>query len=273
MVGIFEKNKENQMLYCIKDLNYGCPLHFHNNIELLYILSGNHEALVNENIIRLTSNDICFCNPFDVHQFSSFDKGEIILLTFDISYYEGSLCFLNKANFPNYLNNKEQNIKIKSILKILLTNKSLNNLEKQGYINLIMGNIYKNYKMFEIKKNITNEAIKEIILFINENYQNDINRDDIAKKFGYTPNYFSFMFKKCFKMNFLEYLNTIRYEYARNKIINNKNNEKKTNIVMQCGFKNMQSFYRIEKKISNNYQKVTNYNNFKKLNCPFIPND
>ena len=69
----------------------------------------------------------------------------------------------------------------------------LNYVAQSGYINLLLGRLAAHYKL-EKRPSFTNE-IKDILIYINENYDNVITREILADRMGYSPNYFSTLFK------------------------------------------------------------------------------
>lgn len=60
----------------------------------------------------------------------------------------------------------------------------------------------------------TNDNLEEIILYIKENYAQNLELNNIAKKFNYNYNYLSTCFNKKMNESFSEYLNRIRIEKA-----------------------------------------------------------
>ncbi|AZN41881.1 response regulator [Paenibacillus albus] len=58
--------------------------------------------------------------------------------------------------------------------------------------------------------------LKEIILFLNDNYHNQISIQSISKKFYLHPNYLSQLFKREIKVTFTEYLTGVRLQEAKN---------------------------------------------------------
>lgn len=57
--------------------------------------------------------------------------------------------------------------------------------------------------------------ISKAIKFIQQNYAQEISLQDVAEHVNLSPNYFSSVFKKELKVNFVEYLNEIRIDNAK----------------------------------------------------------
>ncbi|TCL74120.1 two-component system response regulator YesN [Hydrogenispora ethanolica] len=91
------------------------------------------------------------------------------------------------------------------------------------------------------------DITKKVIEFINRNYQKDISLSDVADFIGVSNSYISRVFKEDCRMGFVEYLNHIRVENARNYI--NNGEYKLKEIVTKTGFNNYNYFFKVFKEI------------------------
>ncbi len=258
MIGYFEVyNKRKHQLLCKKLNNTGCQTHFHGEMEMSYILNGVHEITINNQTKTLTKGDIYFCNPYELHQCHSPNEGEHILFTIRPFEYEAFSNLIN-APLPNFLVDKKFNSEILDLLnEIIKTLNTINGLERRGYIGLVLGKILNRYGYRKDENKGSNQRFEEILLYIDNNYKKTITRDSIAQKFGYSPAYFSRIFKEHFHCSFLEYINNLRYERALAEISISK--QGKTNTILNHGFNNVQSFYRINRKRKKQYETLKRY--------------
>lgn len=260
MIGYFEvyKKRKHQIL-CKRLNNTGCQTHFHGEMELSYILSESHEITINNQTRALTRGDMYFCNPYELHQCHSQNKGEHILFTIRPSEYELFTSAL-KAPLPSFLTDKEFNLEILGVLnEIIEKQNTLNTLERQGYIALVLGKILNHYGYCRDEHKEGYKRFEEILLYIDNNYRNPITRDSIAQKFGYSPTYFSRIFKENFHCSFLDYINNLRYERALAEM--STSNKGKTTTILSHGFNNVQSFYRINRKRKSQYEALQLFHN------------
>lgn len=259
MIGYFEDyNKRKHKILCNKIAIMGCQTHFHGEMELSFLLSGSHELTVNNETRILNKGDICFCNPYELHQYQPKSKGEHILLTirpFEYAPFSNAI----KYSLPNFLEDKEFNLKILELLEeIIATQDHLNTMERLGYIGLILGRILHHYGYSNNNTNIK-DNFGEILLYIDNNYRNPLTRDSVAKRFGYSPTYFSRIFSENFHCSFTEYINNLRYEKALAEISTSQKN--KTEIILSNGFNNIQSFYRLNRKRKEQYDNLKLFHN------------
>lgn len=224
----------------------GFDSNFHNGIEFSYAFTKTQSALINGKLITYQPNEICFCNPYDIHQFLPSDNGLHYLFCINEIDFEQ---FQDRTPYIlNHLTDVEVNKEILPVLEYMYVHQEeLTPMELNGYRAIVLGKIIKHYKN-ENKINISpnyNE-IRNILIYLNDHYMESLTRDSVAAHFGYTPNYFSHLFKSTLNIGFKEYLNELKYLKVMKKISSQKIT--KTTAILESGFENTQSFYRIQRK-------------------------
>ncbi len=79
-----------------------------------------------------------------------------------------------------------------------------------------------NIEFFDVKKILHKDIIDECVEYLNTNYTEQIDVDNLANKFGLSKNHFSKIFKKMVGYAPLEYLINIRIQKAKELILENK---------------------------------------------------
>lgn len=259
MIGYFEDyTKRKHQLLCKQLVNTGCQTHFHGEMELSYILTGKHDITVDGEMKILESGDMYYCNPYELHQCHSSDGGEHILFTIRPFEY-APISNLLKMPLPNFLNDKEFNAEIKVLLEEIIKNQdTLNALERQGYIALILGKILEHYGYCQ-NKSAHHRRFEEILIYIDAHYKEPLDRNKLAKEFGYSPTYFSRLFQENFNCGLCQYINNLRYERTLSQIDTSSGN--KSDIILSNGFNNVQSYYRIDRKRRTQYTRLKEFHN------------
>ncbi len=85
-------------------------------------------------------------------------------------------------------------------------------------------------------------VIKELELYILNNFREEITLNDVAKQANLSPNYLSHLFKKETGQNFKTYLNTLRYDYAKKLLAFTDMTVQE--ICNECGFHDYPNFIR-----------------------------
>jgi len=140
--------------------------------------------------------------------------------------------------------------KILDMSSYLLLKNILNFSSMKEYIEMLKNFVYEATSMIAALKGIltVKDEIEEAIRFINENYYKDINMAIVANHVSLNYYYFSTIFKERIGMNFLDYLNKVRIDKAKELLANT--NLKIWEISEKVGYKNPKHFARIFKEIT-----------------------
>ena len=229
----------------------GAVSHFHQNIELVYIIDGEMTLNVDNEIFCMKRDDYIVINANRKHSYTG--SKDLLTGLIHISYKELSKYIdLNKVNF--YCNTvKDENEAYEKMRKVIY--KIFNQYRhKEGtgriYLNSLyydLLNILVSNFLFESNdirfKNVEvtdNQRINEIINYINANYQRPISLDDIADQFYLSKTYLSKYIKNKLGLNFIDYLNNIRLQHAIDDL--KYTNKTILKIALDNGFPNTASF-------------------------------
>jgi len=118
------------------------------------------------------------------------------------------------------------------------------------YVNHFKKFVVEATEMVSSLKGILNvkDEIDEAIKFINQNYHRDINMAMVANHVSLNYYYFSSIFKEKIGLSFLDYLNKVRIEKAKELLVNT--DLKVWEIAEKVGYKNPKHFARIFKDIT-----------------------
>ena len=253
-------------------------------LNLIYYLSGEHTVTINGVTKKLSEDDITAAFVSDAQKYIS-NSGEVFILECDnvsllqfkqiYQKYSFNSFMLKKTANRHILRNLEALLKINSeaegqlltlndfpsMTPLLALNAFLrgkNNTEELDTILLQASHI--NNILYTIKKiygfySKTPDILHEIREYISSNSTSGLTRDEMATRFGYNKFYFSVFFKKHFGMNFVEYLNSLRYNLVKQKLSLNANKETKTSIILSSGFNSTLSYYRYAKLIETKQNK------------------
>lgn len=265
MSSIYETIKFNskmQMNIFIHSVNY-VQNHWHDSLEILFVLKGNVNIVIDENVYYLSQEDVIVINVNEVHTISSDDDNLILALQIPINfmkhYYENI-----KFNCKSVLLKDEDKYIIDEIRKILArTMWTYSKDEKDCEIkiqSLVLELIYILCRNFKEKDDLYNksgnkysERLKRIIEYIDSNYQDDISLSTLAEKEYLSNAYLSKFFRKYIGKNFHSYLSSIRLENAVKDLI--YSDLSITEIALNNGFNNEKTLFNLFKE---NYGQTPN---------------
>ena len=233
-------------------IEWETPSHFHNGIELQYILEGEYDFSINGTEYKATKDEIVFVPSYHIHSDKKNPNTHTIIL---LATKEASVSFsdlFTKKRLPFLLQNKNFNKEtIYPLLEYFLprTNQHANNTIMRGMFDILFSNLITEYKLEE-NTQTTSAHLIEVLKYIDTHYKEDLTLEEISNHFGYTTFYFSKLFKRLTTMTFSEYRALIRVQKVV-KTLNENKNLNLTYIALDCGFNSLSAFYRAFHKIYN----------------------
>lgn len=230
--------------------------HFHQEIEIVYILEGKIILNLEENKYTMNKNSLVLINSNKKHSLKVIDNVLICKI------------YINYRIISNILNNKfidfwcnsiiyqDKNYdKLRSIINKIIKENTINNGEISFYqkslVYWLLEYLEKEFLIQSNNKwsNGEDERIDKVIEYINENYFRSITLNEISSQIYMSDTSFSRYFKKTTGVNFVEYVNRIRIYYAVEKLL--YSNKSITTIAQECGFSSASSFNKVFKEIYN----------------------
>lgn len=204
---------------------------WHTTLRILYVLEGKAILDYDNNKSFIKENDMVIINSYKIYELET--QKELVYLDVEIYLHQFgfSLSEIEKLSFE--LNSSVEsdfekfNTLRDTIFGLIKTNfTAKDNVE---YLNKalsyqILYLLINNYKVegnTTLKKSQKNlEKLKEIINYLNYNYNKKITLYEISEKFGYTPQYFSSFFTKNIGQSFQDYFDDLRIQKSLDDLAN-----------------------------------------------------
>ncbi|WP_027702840.1 AraC family transcriptional regulator [Metaclostridioides mangenotii] len=237
-------------------------LHWHNEIELIYMLEGSVSVTIGKETFILREGDVIFVNSKEVHSSKKTDdSNKFLTLQIDPKFY--NYCFpkfkdmgfkyisiYDKDNGKNEFNVIRNYIA--DIIWCLIKKDKGYELKIGSYLYMIGEHLLSNIHYENIEDKSQNHKYSDIIRiniimdYINENMCRNITLKEVADKYHLNYYFLSHFIKDKIGMSFQEYLNKIRLEKAKSMIVNSCHNM--TEIAFLNGFSSTSYFYKLFKK-------------------------
>ena len=228
--------------------------HFHQNVELLYILEGEADLQVGDRMYSLLEEDLVVINAGKKHSYLK--KGDSLIVRFEIDYVQ--LCkilatrqvlfWCNSAIDKNSAFEKLRDC-MKEIFAQYHEQNTRSILLMRSYYYKLIQLLVEN---FRISSGNLEEPIKreerrnKIAEYIDANYQRRVTLGEMADELFVSPTYLSKYIKREFGKNFLQYIGDVRLYHALDELIYTDKNI--INIALDNGFASNNSFNEIFKK-------------------------
>lgn len=235
--------------------------HFHQNIEIIYVLDGAAEIQIETEKFVLQKGEFLLVNANKRHSLSKVEE-ELLIASFRINFTQlaehlGTNQILFWCN--SGADKNEAYEPLKSVLNRILNRFYDRENEGALYLNSVYYEaLYLLTSYFRIKADDSrlkgngapdNSRVFEIQNYVQANYEKQISLNDLAKKLYLSNAYLSKYIKKRFGLSFLEYVNNIRLFHAVDDLLYTE--KKITRIALDNGFPTTASFNKAFRDIYN----------------------
>ena len=246
----YEKERDLPGLYIEEATNTHCLQHFHNSLEMLYMLEGTFHITIDGKTYYPKKHELIYIPPLSSHIISDADSVSITL-TIPQELLSMYMQIINKKTFSVILNDTEYNERfiLPLFRKLIKEHTEPNPLAVYSTVYSLLAEIYNRYPLVENIREKDALLVFEIINYLNQNFKQEITLEMLAKKFHYSKFYFSKLFDKYFNCTLKYYLNTLRVNYVAENL--NSGNMPLADLIYEAGFNSSSTFYRHFKLIFN----------------------
>ena len=233
---------------------------WHREPELVYVMSGKAECVINGEEQTLDKGEFVLLNSEDVHLARPLEDSSCSLLfvIFSLEYIKQ---FKNAVDGLLFDIDSVSGIKervgglLGKIADAYGNNSAYVSMLQIAYVNQLYYLLLEHcvcYRRLPNSSGIPKRDFsyaKTAISYINENYSREITLDEISSIVNLSPSYFSKYFKKVTQTSFSEYLANLRLEKAIRDMLDN--NTSVSAAALKNGFANVKSFITQCKKVYN----------------------
>lgn len=226
-------------------------LHWQREIEIIHIIRGEYEVRCEKDMFVAREGDILVFGSGNIHSLVPYADdchADVILFGAKFLHRFFSTCDILKHHITLQL---QQECGISYALSEIFDNiaEEYGNEQMNSEI-IIQAELIKLWAVLsrhfkdDVKKtrekNVHFERFQKVFKYIDDNYTNDLNLENIAVLLNYTPGYISKLFVEFSGMTFKKYLNTVRVNKACELMATT--NLKLSEISILCGFGSIRAF-------------------------------
>lgn len=242
----------NSDIYKVSTYHYN----WHSGVEILILLKGRIDMSCNSEVFTMEPLDTIIISPQVGHATLALEEdttalvihvGKDFFQQFDPNF--GMYQFVLRSDESNRYNSFFTTLRHHAAMMMLLMvngESPTNRLDVEYYYLSLVSDIYK--EINKVKSihvhtkpvDITVATFDKMIAYIDENYQQKIELENLAKIGGYNVNYTSQFFKRQLGVSFLEYVLRLRLREATVRLVNS--NDAVAHIASSCGFADIKAF-------------------------------
>lgn len=248
-----------------KDGKYIRDKHWHRSVEIFAVKNGNLNFFLNEKKYHLQAGDFVLVNSNEVHSIYAPDPNETIVLQIPLGSFAG---YYTEEQFIWFSHSeKSDDERVFSLLNEMYER---NTEGRTGYELQMLSCFYQleyllvtRYRKLEVHEELLKNTkqlkrLGVITGYLKEHYTEDISLEKLAGIFEYSPSYLSRMFPKYAKINYKDYLQSVRFEHAVKEL--EETEHQIGDIALNHGFPNSKAFSNLMRKkygcLPNEYRKM-----------------
>lgn len=246
------------------------PLHWHNEMELIYIKKGNGIVSIDLNYHSVSRGDLVIVCPGRIHSITNCDNSRLEYenIIFNINMLLPKECDRNTFEYFGHINNSDNNmtyiirpadLHYREIISFIDEADKVCETFPAGFELKIRSCLYSFFFALHTYYSYTGGSevscslfidkmnkLKLIIRYIENNYTHAVSIHDIADECHFSESHFMKFFKQCTGTSFISYLNDYRLLIASRMLTSTDLSV--TQIASECGFDNISYFNRCFKK-------------------------
>ncbi|MDD6215073.1 MAG: AraC family transcriptional regulator [Firmicutes bacterium] len=225
--------------------------HWHEHIELLYIIFGEGRFVCNSKTADAYAGETVVVNSSELHSFIAEKSIEYICLIINTSMFSdvncGNIIINSKIPHDEFVTNC-----FKHMYEEFLKGEAASNMVIKGETYLLMAHLIRNYTAMHLSRfeyDVRMARMKKVNMildYIHANYSQPISTSKLAKKWYLSESHMCRMFKAATGVKLTEYINKYRVDKAATLLLNS--DDSVSDIASKVGFDNLNYFDRIFKR-------------------------
>ena len=236
-----------------KDGKYIREKHWHRSIEIFAVYEGTLDFFLGEENLLLHPGEFVIVNSNEVHSIHAPKPNHTVVIQMPMQLFAS---YFTEEQFIWFAHaGKETDNQVSLLVKQLFHQYEE---KRQGYEFQVLSLFYQlvylmitQYRKLKVEQQIILENKKlnrlgMITSFIQEHYREELSLKELAEIFGYSSAYLSRMFQKYAKINYKDYLQSVRLEHATEDLKNTEHTI--SQIALDHGFPNSKAFSNLFRK-------------------------
>lgn len=201
--------------------NYFRDKHWHRSIEIFMVFEGHLKFYLNDLEQELNPGEFVLVNSNEIHAIDSPEPNKTVVIQIPLKTFSDYFTGEQYIRFTH--ESKKQDVQVVDLIREMFAaygkkETGYDMRVKSGYYMLLylLVSVYRELDVKDelLKQNRKLNKLTPITNYMKEHYQEELSLEALAEVFGYAPAYISRMFQKYAGINYKDYLQGVRVEYA-----------------------------------------------------------
>lgn len=240
MQSYYESVRDNMLLPLTwYDSVISCMPHFHAGIELVYVLEGGFEAIINGQPMHVGAGTMLVNNCYCVHAYEAKDCHAIITVI-PLSVVPSIQKRVTSNRFRYNLIAEDERGTLEFLMRMLADNPE-NTILQKGASYALLGYLTQKIPLDSVASSDQADVICRILNYLNDNFEKRLTVEQVSAQFGYSRSRFSHLFKNTIGYSLPQYLNMLRCRSIAEALLTT--DTPVVDLAVNAGFNNAHTFY------------------------------
>lgn len=227
--------------------NYFRDKHWHRSIEIFMVFEGHLKFYLNDLEQKLNPGEFVLVNSNEIHAIDSPEPNKTVVIQIPLKTFSDYFTGEQYIRFTH--ESKKQDVQVVDLIREMFAaygkkETGYDMRVKSGYYMLLylLVSVYRELDVKDelLKQNRKLNKLTPITNYMKEHYREELSLEALAEVFGYAPAYISRMFQKYAGINYKDYLQGVRVEYAFAEL--NRAEHTVSEVAFQHGFPSSRAF-------------------------------
>lgn len=243
----YERNRDETPLPDLwQSSDNRCKPHFHSSIELVHVTQGSLTVYLDDQKYIVQENQLMIASSYTVHRYQSDESNRETIIIIPLSFVPSMQKTLRDHAFNQPIYDLSNDIRTRTVLELLSDGWTEYNVEtKKGLCYTLLGLLTANVGLSPQKNSTRTTQMKDMLIYLQENYQSNLSMEALARQFGYSKSRFSHLFNETLGCPPGAFINALRCQHAARAML--ESDQPLLEIAMNAGFECPRTFYRVFK--------------------------
>lgn len=234
-----------QSAVCWRAWNNGCMPHFHSSIELIYVEEGEMTAILDGQAHSVPAGHMVMASSYSVHAYRTEEEKEnqVVVIIIPLASVPSLQKTLNKKAFRAVVYDAHEDREIGTLMPLLADRWAEYGMEtRKGFSYALLGQLISQVGLRDQPCNHQSGLMRDVLIYLQNNYQQPLRMESLARQFGYSKSRFSRLFHDHLGCSMIEYLSALRCRQAAQLLL--ESDMTMLDIALNVGFECLRTFYR-----------------------------
>lgn len=232
---------------CWHTHNNTCMAHFHSSLEMVWVRSGVMHAMLDAHPCTVPAGHLLMVTSYTLHTYQTWEENDVTVITVPLSSIPSMQNQLRDNAFASSVYNAAADARLISLLTLIDEGFETYNPETRiGLCHALLGMLVSSVGLVPLKTDSHHGMMRNVLMYLQENYQYNLTPAALADHFGYSKSRFSHLFNETLGCSIGTIVNRLRCQRAAQELLESKRTI--LDISMDVGFSCSRTFYRVFKR-------------------------